>query len=211
MSVRWYAAAETHNTPRAASREGGASYSAAVWTLLRMLPTGLPFVCAGFELGEITPINTGLGFTSEELTKYNDNSLPLFSDVRLAWDTPNHVDHVIRALEQRLQASSWYALSSDDDEIVPMISDNDVVVGYVRHTPSARRGVVVVGNLSKDAVATTITLPPSIHVTLIEPNDAVTLINSDTLRLTLEAWTSHMLFCTTSASPTIPSAPVAEM
>lgn len=197
MPLRWYAAAETHNTPRAASRDGGAAYASAVWTLLRTLPTGVPFICSGFELGETTPINTGLGFSEEELAAYPDTKLPLFSDVPLPWDNKVQIDSDIRALEQRLLASSWYALAKDDDEIVPLNCDADDIVGFVRYTPSARRGIVVVANLSAAPVELTITLSNDATLMLVEPNDAIRLLSGNRLSITLEAWSAQLSFCVT--------------
>ncbi len=195
MPVHWYAAAETHNTPRASAREGGASYATAVWTVLRILPTGLPFVCSGFELGETTPINTGLGFTADELAQYSDAALPLFSDVRLDWDTANHVDADIRELEERIRASSWFTIASADDEVTPIDTDEESIVAFVRYTPSARRGVVVVANLGAEAIESTVHIPHAIHVTAIEPNDVVRLLPDHRLAISLAPWSSHMCFC----------------
>lgn len=215
MPVRWYAAAETHNTPRAASRKGGAAYASAVWTVLRLLPSGLPFVCSGFELGETTPINTGLGFTAEDLALYSDASLPLFSDVRLNWDTKHHIDAAIRTLEERIHTSSWNEVASEDDEVVPIEcevkseteeqsrSEETNIVAYVRYTPSARRGIIAVANLGETAIDAVVSIPTSLHISVIEPNEVVRLVSDDRLAIRLEPWSSHMCFCIAQDAPSV--------
>jgi starch synthase (maltosyl-transferring) len=72
------AAPETHNTPRAAAREGGETYSRYAWTIGCFIP-GIPYIHSGFESGETHPVNTGLGFMPEELSQFPADVLPLFS------------------------------------------------------------------------------------------------------------------------------------
>ena len=200
VPVRWYAAAETHNTPRAASRTGGVEFATAVWTLLRTLPTGMPFVCSGFELGETTPINTGLGFTAGDLARYSDAELPLFSDVRLNWDADHRVDDAIRKLELRIRTSSWYAIATDEDEVIPIEPDVDGVVGFVRYTPTARRGIIVVANISDTPVNVIVDIANVVSIAAVEPNDVIRLLPSTSIEIALDAWSSHLCFCIADAS-----------
>jgi glycosidase len=62
----FFGTAETHNTPRAVSKEGGILFSKLTWVLNNFIPNSVPFLHAGFELGERLPVNTGLCFTPEE-------------------------------------------------------------------------------------------------------------------------------------------------
>jgi hypothetical protein len=59
-------------------------YSRYVWALGCFLPA-IPFIHAGFELGETVPVNTGLGFSPEELALYGAERLALFSACALDW------------------------------------------------------------------------------------------------------------------------------
>ncbi|MDZ4746002.1 MAG: alpha-amylase [bacterium] len=201
IPVSWYAAAETHNTPRAASRVGGRDFSAAVWTVLRTLPTGIPFVCAGFELGETTPINTGLGFTDSERENYPDEKLPLFSDVRLDWDTSNTVDVEMRAFEHRLRTSSWYAIASNDDVVVPIEVTDSNLVAFIRYTRASRRGIVVVANIGAEEINVGVNVPKNVHIALIEPNDTVKLHADNHVEIRLKPWSSKMCFCVMNRMP----------
>jgi starch synthase (maltosyl-transferring) len=80
----FFATPETHNTPRAASRPGGIKYSMVTWFLNNFLPA-IPFIHGGFELGETVPVNTGLGFSHEELDRLPTDRLPLFSEFAYNW------------------------------------------------------------------------------------------------------------------------------
>ncbi len=76
---------ETHNTPRAIIRPGGERFCRYAWTISCFIP-GIPFIHSGFELYEQRPVNTGLGFTADQLSLFPPESLPLFSAHRLRWD-----------------------------------------------------------------------------------------------------------------------------
>ncbi len=80
------AAPETHNTPRAVTRQGGERYSRYAWAVSCFIP-GVPYIHSGFELYEPRPVNTGLGFRPEDLAFYPPESLPLFSPHTLGWDS----------------------------------------------------------------------------------------------------------------------------
>jgi len=54
------ATAETPDTPRAASREGGKAFSKFTVVINNFLPNAVPFVTSGMELFEVQPMNLGL-------------------------------------------------------------------------------------------------------------------------------------------------------
>jgi hypothetical protein len=84
VPIPFFATPESHNTPRAAVRPGGTSYSRWSWAVNNFLPA-IPFIHSGFEIGETYPINTGLDFTLEELKQYPSEKLPLFSEYAYNW------------------------------------------------------------------------------------------------------------------------------
>lgn len=94
--IRYFATAETHNTPRLASR-ASAQQAAMLFFLNRHLPHALPLILSGSELGETIPINTGLGFNEEELQRYTAEILPLFSSAAMNW-LPDD-EHLLRFLQ----------------------------------------------------------------------------------------------------------------
>ena len=76
IPVRFFATPETHNTPRATMRFDDASEAFHVWQMLRLLPGAVGFLHAGMELGEGTPVNTGLEFTEAEQKTWTADKLP---------------------------------------------------------------------------------------------------------------------------------------
>jgi starch synthase (maltosyl-transferring) len=91
----FFATPESHNTPRAAVRDGNIRYSKYAWALSNFVPA-IPFIHSGFELGEKFPINTGLGFTKEELNKFPSEKLPLFTEYAFDWLNGDHIIDWIR-------------------------------------------------------------------------------------------------------------------
>lgn len=100
VPISYFATPENHNTPRAADRFGKKEYSKLAYLLSCFIPHGIPFIHAGFELGETRPVNTGLDFTPEEQKKYSE--LPLFDKGSLNWEVQREtVDFVIKVSEFR--------------------------------------------------------------------------------------------------------------
>lgn len=100
IPVDFFASAETHNTHRAVNYLGGLDFSIFAWAINSIIPT-LHFLHSGVELGETKPVNTGLGFTSEELEQINSEELALFSAQSLNW---NHNSEILK--EFRLLAKN---------------------------------------------------------------------------------------------------------
>lgn len=196
VAVRYFATAESHNTPRIAARIGGKEHAACLWPILRCLPMGWPYIHAGMELGETIPVNTGLGFTDDERLAFPPERLPLFSDVTLPWDSTSTLDRRIADFERRLRATDWFKRSSDDDDVIQLSGGGQSIVSYIRRCRSDRYGIIVVGNLGAESVLTTIAVPHDAGLRFIEPNDVI-VKRSDLLSVTLGPWESvvvHALF-----------------
>jgi starch synthase (maltosyl-transferring) len=103
-------APESHNTPRAAARPGGVHYTRYAAALAAFLPA-IPFLHCGVEFGETAPVNTGIGFTPEQLLAYPSRRLALFSGVAFHWATAdgNLVAYWQRLLALRQQASELFS------------------------------------------------------------------------------------------------------
>jgi glycosidase len=80
-----FAALDTHNTPRCATRIRRDELASAYATVFS-LKNSIPMVLQGSEFGETTPINTGLLFSEEQLAMYPPQRLALFSAVRMMWE-----------------------------------------------------------------------------------------------------------------------------
>ncbi len=83
LPLPFFGTPETHDTPRCAARRD-LDFAKQVWRLCCSLPV-VPYIHGGFELAEKDPVNTGLGFTKEEILQYPPERLPLFSAAALNW------------------------------------------------------------------------------------------------------------------------------
>ncbi|HTY57740.1 MAG TPA: alpha-amylase, partial [Bacteroidota bacterium] len=82
--IPFFGTPENHNTPRAASRDGGTLYARWALVVNAFLPA-VPFIHSGFELAERYPINTGLDFTVDQIRQLPSERLPLFSEYGYNW------------------------------------------------------------------------------------------------------------------------------
>jgi glycosidase len=149
---------ETHNTPRAASRQGGNNFSKFTWAINCFLPV-LPFIHAGFELGEKMPVNTGLGFEQIELFKYPVDKLPLFSEAELPWDKDGAWVEYLRKiiLIRDKYFDTKLNCHHGTMELVP--NNNGNIISFIRKF-SHEIPILVVGNMNPDE---TITFDLEIH------------------------------------------------
>lgn len=118
--VPFFATPESHNTPRAASRKGGRVFSRFAWTVNNFIPA-IPFIHSGFELLETQPINTGLGFTPEEIAQYPSDDLPLFSEYQLNWQEANPLVTYMTKIS-RLREKYTSLVTDPDPKTTTMIS-----------------------------------------------------------------------------------------
>jgi hypothetical protein len=143
----FFAAPETHNTPRAAARPGGLIAARTAWALGCLLPA-IPLCHSGLELGETLPVNTGLDFPPEDLTRYPADRLPLFSIATYGWEREAHlIDWIRQTLAVRAR---FAALVTDPDPATFDLvrADNPYVWAVVRH--NGRKGVAIVVNTDPD-------------------------------------------------------------
>ena len=146
MPLHFMATPETHNTARAVSRAGGLAYSRYAWAICGALPA-IPFVHAGFELGTPDPLNTGIGFSVEEMARYPADNLGLFSITAYQWQQPQNLVAWVRAV---LAARARHAdLISDLDPatmVFAVLPDNPVVFAIVRQTRQGEARLIVLAN-----------------------------------------------------------------
>lgn len=131
LPLPFFATAETHNTPRAASREFALQYVHYALILSAVVP-GLPFIHSGFELMETKPINTGLGFTDEMIAENPTDTLPLFSEWAYDWTRPDNLVASIRyALEIR-QKYQRLLSNPHPNTFIMGYSDNPHFIAFAR-------------------------------------------------------------------------------
>jgi len=148
--IPFFAAPETHNTPRAAARPGGSARSELVWTLGCFLPA-VPFVHAGFEFGEIEPVNTGLDFTTEEIAALPAERLGLYNAIPLRWDGDDELRSWIRrALAARSAHVETVTNPAPGSLLLPDCGDERVVC-FIRL--GTDEGIVVAGSFGGTELA----------------------------------------------------------
>ncbi len=146
--IPFFAAPESHNTPRAAARPGGLPYARLTWALGCLLPT-LPFCHAGFEICETFPVNTGLDFQPDELSNYPAERLPLFSQAAYGWERqPNLVAWVRRTLAIRARYADLIA-DPDPATVELLRPENPHVRAVIRRR--GERAIGIIFNLDWEA------------------------------------------------------------
>jgi starch synthase (maltosyl-transferring) len=139
--IPFFAAPESHNTPRAAARPGGLPYARLLWALGCLLPT-LPSCHAGFELGEMLPVNTGLDFRPDELPSYPPEKLSLFSQATYGWENePNLIDWIRRTLAIRARYADLI-IDPDPGTFNLLEADNPRVWVVVRRREEQAIGIL---------------------------------------------------------------------
>lgn len=105
--ISFFLTPENHNTKRAASRKGSTDFSKMIWLVLSFLPS-IQFIHNGFELGEKMPVNTGLGFTEDEIKQFPTERLPLFSAQALYWTNSDNLVYYIQQVNSALKYLKLY-------------------------------------------------------------------------------------------------------
>lgn len=126
-----FTAAENHNTPRAASRENALGFCHQALMYMVGLPS-MPFILSGFEFFEDHPLNTGVNFTQEEMHKYDQKKLPLFSE--WAFDWTRH-GNMVGAIRYSMHLRNEYRELLTDTDPATMItgsSDNPNLLVFAR-------------------------------------------------------------------------------
>ncbi len=147
VPLPFLATPETHNTPRAATRIGGLKYSQMAWLLSCLLP-GVTFIHSGFELGQQTPVNTGLDFTKEEQSAFPTEELPLFSPASMDWDNKAGFINYIRKI---VDIKYKYIDSSADNmerQIVELETNKKNVIAFLRRAQFKGRSLIVAINMN---------------------------------------------------------------
>ncbi|PLX25342.1 MAG: alpha-amylase [Ignavibacteria bacterium] len=145
VPVPFFATPEMHNTPRAAKRECGMAFSRLSLVVNAFLPAVL-FLHQGYELGETFPVNTGLGFTPEDIAELPSHTLPLFSESALSWTN----DQQMSALVARIIAIRriWHdiVVNPSKNTIKVFETTNPRVLCFVRQSLDGTRAVAVLAN-----------------------------------------------------------------
>lgn len=124
--------AETHNTPRTAMRNRGASFCRTVWLLNNFLPDTIPFVHGGFELADEAPVNLGLRFTAQEMKDLAGVTLGLFDVAALDWDDAGDLPEELAAISALRDRYRDVARARGEGSFVWLDAGSDDVLAFMR-------------------------------------------------------------------------------
>lgn len=147
--IPFFATPETHNTPRSAMRAGSVKFSQLCWAINCFIPA-LPFVLSGFELGEKQPINTGLGFSIENLQKYPQVSLPLFSVSSLNWESELEWSELLSKIVSLRNELLPIDENFNCGNLIYIDVENSDIIAFLRKTNTKRKHIVFIGNLNAE-------------------------------------------------------------
>lgn len=85
MKIHAYACAETHDTPRIVSREGGVNLARGLAIVNNFLPNGVHFILSGYEVNEVQPMNCGLA----DNTGGAKIDKAFFNNISIDWTSEN--------------------------------------------------------------------------------------------------------------------------
>ena len=143
--IPFFGTAETHNTHRTASREGGVAYSKFSWALVNFLPA-IPFILTGFELGEKNPINTGLCFEEYEQKEYPAEKLPLFSVGNLNWNNDLGIIDFIKIISGLRTKYVDCNENYNPKTMQYLGTSHEDIIGFIRKFHDKR--IIFLGNMS---------------------------------------------------------------
>lgn len=148
------ATAETHDTPRAITRQGKRKFTVFTAALNFFLPNTIPFINSGFELGEIQPMNKGLDPDSCKLyllpkKDLNYGKLALFDFTSLHWN--NNSRKIMNLLQYcaRLRKSYPEILQFKKFKILNFIPVNEYTFGYLYKVKKGILLFLINSNLKK--------------------------------------------------------------
>lgn len=93
IKIHAYACAETHDTPRIVTRDGGVCLAKSLAIVNNFLPNGIHFMLSGYEVNERQPMNCGLA----DNTGGADIKKAFFNNIYIEWNN-DHADDMLEYL-----------------------------------------------------------------------------------------------------------------
>jgi glycosidase len=155
--IPYFSTPESHNTPRAAARPGGVTYSRWAMLVNAFLPA-IPFIHSGYELAEQYPINTGLDFTREQLAQLPSENLPLFSEYAYDWRSKDEFTGWAKLVLSVRRRYHDLVVDHHPLSFVMLEDPNPSILAFARVAANGRKKLAVVTNMNW-TVAQTVSLP----------------------------------------------------
>ncbi len=149
LALPAFAAAETHDTPRLAAREGGETLSKCLTVLNHFLPGGVPFINAGLEIFESQAMNLGLDAYDIERKRLAMDD-PYYGKLALFDDYPLHYRyqrrHIMPAILKTLTPLRKKYLKAIAQGRARFFSTHGTSVAFTLNR--RKRALAVFGNLN---------------------------------------------------------------
>jgi len=149
----FFGTAETHNTPRAISKDGGVLFSKISWVLNNFIPNSIPFIHSGFELAEILPVNTGLCFTPEEQKFFSGKKLPLFYKSSYNWLKKDNIIEFIKKVARIRKRYCDLITDSNPETIRKLETGNKKVLAFERFNEDTSLLIIINVNVESSEKA----------------------------------------------------------
>ena len=184
IPINFFATPENHNTPRAASRSGSVEFSKCTWLINKFLPA-ISFIHSGFELGEIIPVNTGLGFENDDYEKYPSEILPLFSEAALNWNSEYNIIEFIKQINEIHKKFIPYFIPFEKGQIILLNTIEESVVAFIYRNRISRKEILIVANLSENEKSIELDVYESIIKFIDELSNSEYLVETGKLKLSI--------------------------
>lgn len=144
-----FAASETHDTPRIASRINGPTLNKFLASACMFINNGIPFLNCGQEINEISAINTGLG-ASNVFDKHLDeshplhNKLPLFDKFYFNYKNDDCVDFIENYIRVNKIRNKYLKFIRNSNNFMQLSNQYDTFLhyGYFKKNEA----IIIIGN-----------------------------------------------------------------
>ncbi|AQR94669.1 alpha-amylase [Clostridium saccharoperbutylacetonicum] len=140
MKIKVFGCAETADTPRIVTRNGGIQLARSIAVFNMFIPNAVPFITTGGEVNEDEPINCGLADNT------NGAEIPraFFNKMKIKWTNEN-AQAMLQLLKNLKECKSEY-LSLLNSEYFEILSSSSEVIIYAYK--NGRKALVLLFNLN---------------------------------------------------------------
>lgn len=147
IPVNFFATSESHNTPRTFGRISDIRFLKIIYAVSAFLPA-ITFIHSGFEIAEENPVNTGLDFTTDEISRFPAEKLGLFSAAELNWDNENEITDFIRLINTLKRENLTSPDNIRNHSIFPVNCYSENIVSFMRRDAASQTEILIMANYS---------------------------------------------------------------
>jgi hypothetical protein len=151
IPVNFFATAESHNTPRTFGRISDVRFLKIIYAISAFLPA-ITFIHSGFEIAEENPVNTGLDFTPDEISRFPAEKLGLFSAVELNWNNENEITNFIRQINTIKSENLTLHDNIHNHSIFPVNCHSENIVSFMRRDSASQTEIIIMANYSSKSL-----------------------------------------------------------